>query len=60
MICSMSASYLDLVLELTANYIATHPYDKRSDFNFPIVDSPYLCSIILFSPRYDVYISQLI
>jgi hypothetical protein len=35
-------------------------YDKRDDFNFSIVNFPYLCSNIPASPAYGVYISQLI
>jgi hypothetical protein len=33
---------------------------KRDDFNFSIVNFPYLCSNIPASPAYGVYISQLI
>jgi hypothetical protein len=33
---------------------------KRDDFNFPIVDFPFLCSNILAVLAYGVYISQLI
>ena len=35
-------------------------YDKRDDFNFSIVNFPYLCSNIQSSPAYGVYVSQLI
>ena len=35
-------------------------YDKRDDFNFSIVNFPYLCSNIPSSPAYGVYVSQLI
>jgi hypothetical protein len=35
-------------------------YDKRDDFNFPIVNSPFICSNIPAAPAYGVYISQLI
>jgi hypothetical protein len=59
--CSTSASYLDVLLKLDTNgKITTQLYDKRDDFNFSIVNFPYLCSNILASPAYGVYISQLI
>ena len=35
-------------------------YDKRDDFNFPIVNFPFLSSNIPASPAYGVYVSQLI
>jgi hypothetical protein len=34
--------------------------DKRDDFNFPIVNCPFICSNIPAAPAYGVYISQLI
>jgi hypothetical protein len=45
--CSASASYLDVLLKLDINgKITTQLYDKRDDFNFSIVNFPYLCSNI--------------
>ena len=38
----------------------TKLYDKRDDFNFPIVNFPFLDSNIPSSPAYGVFISQLI
>ena len=35
-------------------------YDKRDDFNFPIVNFPFICSNIPAAPAYGVYIPQLI
>ena len=35
-------------------------YDKRDDFNFPIVNFQLICSNIPAAPAYGVYISQLI
>ena len=56
-----SASYLDLHLEIDNNgRLRTKLYDKRDDFNFPIVNFPFLCSNIPAAPAYGVYISQLI
>jgi hypothetical protein len=40
--------------------LKTKIYDKRNDFNFPIVNSSFICSNIQATPSYGVYISQLI
>ena len=40
--------------------LSTRPYDKRDDFDFHIVNFPYLSSNIPSGPSYGVYISQLI
>ena len=40
--------------------LRTKPYDKRDDFNFPIVNFPFICSSIPAASAYGVYISQLI
>jgi hypothetical protein len=54
-----SALYLDLLLEIDSlGRLRTKLYDKRDDFNFPIVNFP--CSNIPAAPAYGVYISQLI
>jgi len=37
-----------------------YSYDKRDDFNFPIVNFPFMCSNIPAAPAYGVYISELI
>jgi len=56
-----SASYLDLFLEHNINgTLTTKLYDKRDDFEFPIVNYPFLDSNIPSSPAYGVYMSQLI
>ena len=56
-----SASYLDLHLEHNVNgTLSIRIYDKRDDFDFQIVNFPYLCSNIPCSPAYGVFISQLI
>ena len=56
-----SASYLDLFLEFDRQgKLSTKIYDKRDDFNFPIVNFPYLTSNIPASPAYGVFTSQLI
>ena len=56
-----SASYLDLLLSIEGDgQLRPSLYDKRDDFYFHITKFPLLCSNILFSPAYDVFISQLI
>jgi hypothetical protein len=56
-----SASYLDLHLEIDSEgRLRAKHYDKRDDFNFPIVNFPFVCSNILSAPAYRVYISHLI
>ena len=57
----MSVSYLYLHLEIDSDgRLRTKLYDKRDDFNFPIVNFPFICSNIPAAPAYGVYISQLI
>jgi hypothetical protein len=56
-----SASYLYLHLDMDSEWrLRTKLYNKRDDFNFPIVNIPFICSIIPAAPAYGVYISQLI
>ena len=56
-----SASYLDLHLEIDSeSRLRTKLYDKRDDFNFPIVNFPFICSNIPAAPAYGVYLSQMI
>ena len=56
-----SASYLDLFLYIdNGGRLNSKLYDKRDDFDFPIVNFPFLSSNIPASPAYGVYISQLI
>ena len=55
-----SASYLDCYLYIVNGKLTTRLYDKRDDFNFPIVNFPFLSSNIPSAPAYGVYVSQLI
>ena len=56
-----SASYLDLHLDIDSEgRLRKKLYDKRDDFNFPIVNFPFICSNIPVAPAYGVYISHLI
>ena len=58
---STQASYLDILLGIDKDqHMTTKIYDKRDDFNFSIVNFPFLSSNIPESPAYGVYISQLI
>ena len=55
------SNYLDLRLEINdENKLSTKLYDKRDDFNFPIVNFPFICSNIPTSPAYGVFVSQLV
>ena len=55
-----SFSYLDCYLYIDNEKLNTRLYDERNDFNFPIVNFPFLSSNILSAPAYGVYVSQLI
>jgi hypothetical protein len=56
-----SASYLNILLNIdSSGRLTTSLYDKRDDFDFAIVNFPFLCSNIPLSPAYSVFISQLI
>ena len=55
-----SSSYLDCYLYIDNGKLTTRLYDKRDDFNFPIVNSPFLSNNIPSAPAYGVYVSQLI
>ena len=55
------ASYLDLTFTIEKDgKLSTNLYDKRDDFDFHIVNFPFLSSHIPSHPSYGVYISQLI
>ena len=52
--------FLDLNLSITNGIVSSKIYDKRDDFNFEIVNLPFLDGDVPRSPSYGVYISQLI
>ena len=55
------ADYLDLTFIIdNGGKLSTRLYDKRDDFDFHIVNFPFLSSNIPSGPSYGVYISQLI
>ena len=54
------ASFLDLHLSISNGFVSSKIYDKRDDFDFDIVNFPFLDGDVLRRPSYGVYISQLI
>ena len=54
------APFLDLNLSITNGIVSSKIYDKRDDFNFEIVNFPFLDGDVPRFPSYGVYISQLI
>ena len=52
--------FLDLNLSITNGIVSFKIYDKRDNFNFEIVNFPFLDGDVPRSPSYGVYISQLI
>ena len=56
-----SPSYLYLHLEIDSEgRLRMKFYDKRDDFNFLIVNFPFICSNIPAAPVYGLYLSQMI
>ena len=51
---------LDLHLSISNNIVSTKIYDKRDDFDFKIVNFPFLDGDVPRSTSYGVFISQLI
>ena len=54
------APFLDSNLSITNGIVSSNIYDTRDDFNFEIVNFPFLDGDSPRSPSYGVYISQLI
>ena len=54
------ASFLVLHLSISDGFVKTIIYDKRDDFDFEIVNFPFLDGDLPRKPSYGVYISQLI
>ena len=54
------AAFLDLHLSISNDIVSTKLYDKRDDFDFEIVNFPFLDCDVPRSISYGVYISQLI
>ena len=51
------APFLDLNLSITNSIVSSKIYDKRDEFNFEIVNFPFLDGDVPLSPSYGVYIS---
>ena len=54
------APFLDLHLSISNEFVSSKIYDKRDDFDFDIVNCPFLDGDVPRSISYGVYISQLI
>ena len=54
------AVFLDLHLSIVDGFVSCKIYDKRDDFDFEIVNFPFLDGDVLRAASYGVYISQLI
>ena len=54
------ASFLDLHLSISDGFVKAKIYDKRDDFDFDIVNFPFLDDDVPRSASYGFYISQLI
>ena len=57
---NIDAPFLDLFLSITNVIVSSKIHDKRNDFNFEVVNGPFLDGDVPRSPSYGVYISQLI
>ena len=53
------ALFLALHLSMVDGFVASKIYDKRDDFEFDIVNFPFLDGDVPRRPSYGVYISQL-
>ena len=56
---NITCSFLDLLLFNDGGILKSKVYDKRDDFNFDIVNYPYISSNIPINPAYGVYVSRL-
>ena len=54
------APFLDLHLSISNGFVSSKIYGKRDDFDFDIVNFPFLDVDVPRSTSYGVYISQLI
>ena len=54
------APFLDLHLSIANGFVSSKIYDKRDDFDFDIVNFPFLDGDVPRRASYGVYISQLI
>ena len=54
------APFLDLHLSISNGFVSSKIYDKRDDFDFNIVNFPFLDGDVPRRPSYGVYMSQYI
>ena len=54
------APFLDLHLSVANGFVSSKIYDKRDDFDFDIVNFPFLDGDVPRRASYGVYISQLL
>ena len=54
------ATFVDLHLSISNDIVSYKIYDKRGDFDFEIVNFPFVDSDVPRTTSYGVYISQLI
>ena len=54
------APFLDLHPSISNGFVSSKIYDKRDDFDFDILNFPFLDDDVPRHPSYRVYISQLI
>ena len=52
--------FLDLNLTITNGIVSSKIYDKPDDFNFEILNFPFIDGDVPRSPSYGVYVSQCI
>ena len=52
--------FLDLHLSISKGFVSSKIYDKRDDFDFGMVNFPFLDVYVPRSTSYGIYISQLI
>ena len=58
-ISDTEAPFLDLHLSVANGFVSSKIYDKRDDFDFDIVNFPFLDGDVPRRASYGVYISQL-
>ena len=54
------ATFLDLHLSISNGFVSSKIYDKRDDYDFDMVNFPFLDGDVPRSTSYGVYMSQLI
>ena len=59
-ISDTEAAFLNLHLTISDGFVSSKIYDKRDDFDFNIINFPFLDGDISRATSYGVYISQLI